>query len=242
MVCADSELFYAAECSQKAIVSFQVEKDGYSLKGRNLEMVNPYLPGCHKINIMCLCDSSVFTSHCQGISKVSLESGECMLMVELLNQPCVLTRFASDVLFTNQKKASVWQLTQSGDLHAFAGSDSEEDSVDGPAKNCRFKQPIGICTEFHICDAQTNSIKICSKMTECSQFLKGIGALYDAFSMHSRGETYKVKSVDEAISFVCQCKEILNTTTADIRNSTGITVTLNGHKGMSQPRWWRQLK
>lgn len=45
MVCADSELFYAAECSQKAIVSFQVEKDGYGLKGRNLQMVNPYLPG-----------------------------------------------------------------------------------------------------------------------------------------------------------------------------------------------------
>ena len=105
----------------------------------------------------------------------------------------------------------------------FAGSDSEEGSVDGPAKDCRFKQPIGICTEFnsvvYICDAQTNSIKICSKMTECSQFLKGIG------------ETYKVKSVDEAISFVCQCKDILNATTADIRNSTGITVTLNGPHG-----------
>lgn len=71
-----------------------------------------------------------------------------MLMVELLNQPCVLTRFASDILFTTQKKVSVWQLTQSGDLRVFAGSDSEEGSVDGPAKKCRFKHPIGICTEF----------------------------------------------------------------------------------------------
>lgn len=78
---------------------------------------------------------------------------------------------------------------QSGDLHVFAVSDSEEGSVGGLAKNCRFKQPIGICTEFDsvvcICDAQTNSIMKCSKMTECSQFLKGIGALYDAFSVHS---------------------------------------------------------
>ena len=70
----------------------------------------------------------------------------------------MLTRFASDILFTTkQKKAYVWQLTQSGDLHVFAGSDSEEGNVDGPAKNCRFKQPIGICTEFdsvvYICDA-----------------------------------------------------------------------------------------
>ena len=65
-------------------------------------------------------------------------------------------------------------------------------------------------------------------MASC-QFLKGIGALlYDTFSVHSRGETYKVKSVDEAISFVSQCKDILNATTADIRISTGTTVTLNG--------------
>ena len=69
------------------------------------------------------------------------------------------------------------------------------------------------------------------KRSECSQFLKGIGALYDAFSVHSRGETYKVKSVDEATSFVCQCKDIFNATTVDICNSTGITVTLNGPQG-----------
>ena len=68
-------------------------------------------------------------------------------------------------------------------------------------------------------------------MTECSQILKGIGALYDAFSVHSRGETYKVKSFDETISFVSQCEDKLNATTSDIRNSTGITVTLNGPQG-----------
>ena len=62
-------------------------------------------------------------------------------------------------------------------------------------------------------------------------FTNIVCALYDAFSVHSRGETYKVQSVDEAISFVCQCKDILNATTADIRNSTGITVTLNGPHG-----------
>ena len=37
--------------------------------------------------------------------------------------------------------------------------------------------------------------------------------------------------VDEAISFVCQCKDILNATTVDICNSTGISVTLNGPQG-----------
>ena len=90
-----------------------------------------------------------------------------MLLVELLNQPCVLTKFGTGILFTNQKRASVWQLNPRGDVRVFARSDSEEGSVDGLAKNCRLKQPIGICTEFdsvmYICDAQTNSIKICSR-------------------------------------------------------------------------------
>ena len=63
MACADSELFYAAECSQKAIASFQVEKDGVGLKGNNLQMVIQYSPEWCKVNSMCLCDSSIFASH-----------------------------------------------------------------------------------------------------------------------------------------------------------------------------------
>ena len=105
MACADSELFYAAECVQKAIVSFQLEKDGVALKGNNMQMVIQYSPEWRKINSMCLREGSIFASHCQGISRMSLESGEGMLLVELSNQPCVLTKFGLDILFTNQKKS-----------------------------------------------------------------------------------------------------------------------------------------
>ena len=43
--------------------------------------------------------------------------------------------------------------------------------------------------------------------------------------------TYKIKSADEAQSVVHQCKVMLNEITADIRNSTGISGTLNGPEG-----------
>ena len=139
---------------------------------------------------------------------MSLESGECTLLVELSNQPCVLTKFGSDILFSNQKKASVWQLKQNGDIRVFAGSNREEGSVDGLAKDCRFKHSICICTEFesvvYICDAQANLVKICNKMTECSKFLKGISALYDAFSVDSKGARYEIKSADKALLLVRQ--------------------------------------
>jgi len=39
MACADSELFNAAEVSQKVIVSFQVEENGIGSKGNNLQLL-----------------------------------------------------------------------------------------------------------------------------------------------------------------------------------------------------------
>jgi len=167
---------------------------------------------------------------------VNLETGEYRLAVELINQPCVLTRFGKDVLYTNQTKASVWQLSENGnDLRLFAGSDKEEGSTDGPVKECRFKQPVGICSEFqsvvYVCDAQTNSIKLCTKLQECAQFLKAIGCLYEAFSVHDRGAHFSVKSSEEAIGLVGQCREMLDENTRDIQKLTGINTTLNGPQG-----------
>lgn len=235
MLCVTSELLYAADNTQKAIVSFQVEKDGVGLKGVNEQVIVQYKPDWLRINSMCLCDRSIFISHCQEIVQINAENGECRLLVRLLNQPCVLTKFGSDVLFTNEKKSSVWHLKASGELDVFAGSDNEEGSIDGLVKNYRLKQPIGICTEFdsvvYLCDAKTNSIKLCSKVTECADFLNAIGSLYDAFSVHSKGSPYTVKSSVEAITLVRECKHMLDENTADIRNTTGITGALNGPQG-----------
>lgn len=61
-------------------------------------------------------------------------------------------------------------------------------------------------------------------MVECAEFLNSIGQLYDAFSIHCKGATYSVKSVDE-LSLVRQCKELLDRHTNEIRMRTGITTT-----------------
>ena len=143
----------------------------------------------------------------------------------------MLTTFGSEILFSNQKRASVWKTN--GEVEVFAGCERAEDgSADGTVKDCRFQQPMGLCTEseivIYIGDAQTNSIKICTKMVECDEFLNSIGQLYDAFSIHCKGETYSLKSASIALSLVHQCKELLERNTNEIRMSTGITTTLNG--------------
>ena len=96
----------------------------------------------------------------------------------------------------------------------FAGSENKDGTSDGPVKASRFKQPLGVCTEFgsvaYICDTQTNSVKICTKLKECAQFLKAIGCLYEAFSVHNKSAHYTVKSEEEAIALVKQCRDMLD--------------------------------
>lgn len=55
--------------------------------------------------------------------------------------------------------------------------------------------------------------------------------MYDAFCVHSKGSTYRVKSDIEALLLVRKCKSMLNEITTDIKDSTGITQTLNGPEG-----------
>ena len=139
----------------------------------------------------------MYISHNHGISKVDLERKVCMLVVEVPTEPCILVNFYESILLTNQKRCSVLQLKESGDLVLFAGS--TEDNQDGPASTCSFKQSFGISTEFdcvvYVCDAQTNSIKLLTRMEHCSMLLISISGLYNAFSMHKKGALYIVKSL-----------------------------------------------
>ena len=104
---ADRDLFYAAEHIEKSIISFQIEKDGVGLKGVNMQAIVSYRPSWQKVNSMCLNNGNLFLSHARGISKINLETCQTSLVVELDNQPCVLTSFGTDILYTNQKKASI---------------------------------------------------------------------------------------------------------------------------------------
>ena len=82
----------------------------------------------------------------------------------------------------------------------------------------------------YVCDAQTNSIKLCTKLQERAHFLKVIGCL-EAFSVHDRGAHFSVKSSEEAIGLVEQCRQMLEENTRDIQKLTGIHTTLNGPQG-----------
>ena len=149
------------------------------------------------------------------------------------NEPCILAGFGTDVLFTNQERFSMWRLRQCGELEKIA--DREEGSVDGPADSRCFKQPLGICTDFesavYVFDAQTNSKTLFTRMSSCASFLRAIGSLYDAFSVHTKGTAYTVTSLSAAPDFVPFCSNILHENELDIRSSENINGVLNGPPG-----------
>ena len=125
-------------------------------------------------------------------------------------------------------KFSVWRLQSTGDVKVFAGK--EESLLDGPVKTCRFRQPTGIATEFnsvvYVCDAQTNCIKLLSRMYYCARFLRAIGALYEAFSIHNKAALYETKTTSEAIDLVPHCKTTLEQYEYEIRTESKITGAL----------------
>ena len=105
---------------------------------------------------------------------------------------------------------------------------------------CRFRQPLGICTESDsvafICDGQNNAIKICTKMSECASFLRSIGQLFEVFSINNKGANYTLKFVEEALCLVRQRKDALDKNIVRIRTSTGIGTTINGPQGYVSAR------
>jgi hypothetical protein len=52
----------------------------------------------------------------------------------------------------------------------------------------------------------TNSIKLLSRMHHCARFLRAIGALYEAFSIHNKAALYETKTTNEAIELVAIAK------------------------------------
>ena len=84
-------------------------------------------------------------------------------------------------------KICVWTLNQG--IVTFVGN-GKEGNVDGIAESCEIFQPAGICTEFdnvvYFADYRTSSIKMVSSMANTALFLKALGFLMKAFSIHEK--------------------------------------------------------
>jgi len=235
VLCAGDEMVYVARNDIQVIVSFQVQKDGLGLRGVNMQEIIKYAHSWRKIYSMCLCEGNIFLLNSEGIVKVSLERVECNAVVQLNDELCMLTSFDSQVLFTDQNRASVWKIKADAETKVFAGCERGEGSVDGKVKDCRFQQPMGICMEsesvISIWMPKQIPSRYALKWHSVLNFLTPLVSFFYAFSIHNKGVSYSVKSVDESLSLVHQCKELLDSTSNNTTTSTGITSAINGPQG-----------
>ena len=132
------------------------------------------------------------------------------------------------ILFSHQNRESLCTIKPNGAVEVFAGCEREKvvpvSTTDGHLHGV-------LKGHLHLWCPDKNSIKICTKMVEYAKFLNSVGQLFDTFSIHYKGTGYSVKSADEALSLVRQCKELLERNTNEIRMSTGITSATNGPQG-----------
>ena len=90
-------------------------------------------------------------------------------------------------------------------VEVFAG-DGTPGNKYGLASSCRRFQPSGICSEFskvgYLCDTQAGCIKVFTTFKNIVEFLRGIGELFSAFSIHEKHQAYDLCDLETAISRV----------------------------------------
>ena len=84
----------------------------------------------------------------------------------------------------------------------------------------------------YVCDTQTSCIKISTTLKKTAEFLKGIGELFSAFSLHEKHQTYESCDPPGAIVRVGRCLQVLEENVASIRElNCHLPLSLNGPEG-----------
>ena len=109
--------------------------------------------------------------------------------------------------------------------------------MDGPHFACSFKQPYGLAVEskavVYDTDGTSASVNIITKFEKNIQFLRALGGLYDAFSVHLKGAKYIRHNLLDSLALIVPCFSFLNENQKDIRSSvpTELTANLQGPEG-----------
>ena len=120
------------------------------------------------------------------------------------------------------RKIYSFDLSNGHDLVDFAG-DGQYKHVDGPHFACSFKQPYGLAVEskavVYVTDGTSASVNIITKFEKNAQFLRALGGLYDAFSVHLKGAKYIRHNLLDSLALIVPCFSFLNENQKDIRSS-----------------------
>ena len=128
-----------------------------------------------------------------------------------------------------------------------AGNGNNE-LTDGSSLDASFWQPCGLALEFdnvtYVTDAMSASLSMITTTNNTVNFLKSVGALNDAFSIHERGKEYERCTLEEAHCFISTCVTTLETNQQKIVNDIKekLPKVLNGLEGNVAQKTIESLK
>ena len=236
----DRELVFLGDSHSRRIHSAQLKNDGFGVCAINVQCITGYEDDWDSVVSLCVNNNKFFVSHNQSITLIELASCESQVLYKAQNARCTVAPFQNGIILNDQVAASLFKIDGDSRVQIFAGT-KVEGSQDGPVLECQFKQPTGTCVEFdsvvYVCDAQSNSLKIITPLSETARFLKSIGNLYDAFSVHKKGQSPSPRTLPETTEKVKECKQML----AEYENSVH---TIEGCSEMTlmDPKVWFLLQ
>ena len=152
-------------------------------------------------------------------------------------QPYQVCSKGKDILFSEPEARKVFAYDIfTKNLRVFAGNGNNE-LTGGPCLDASFRQRSGLAVQFdnvtHVTDAMSASLSMTTTTNDTVIFLKNVGALYDAFSIHERRKEYKRCTLEEAHCLISNCVTTLETNEQKIVNDIKekLPKVLNGPEG-----------
>ncbi len=231
----DKDLLFAACFSNRSIVQINLVFDSVGIQGA-ISTILLYSQCWERVYDLILFKSQLVIFYGKGVLFLNLETRTTVIVIPdsssfLPRRGCV---FKDGFLFLckDDHRLHFWR---SSGVTTFAG-DKESGSRDGTAQYARFYRPSGIAVEFnnvvYVCDYDVGSIRMLTTLKNTATFLKSIGKLSSAFSIHEKHQKYELSTIDEAIALVQQCNESLQRNVTTIRQShKNLPKSLNGPEG-----------
>ena len=206
---ASESILVCSSDVDEAIYMITLEMDGVVVKG-NVNVFSRYPDGCKEVVSMCVNENILYVSHKGvpgGVAAIKMTD----LMVDMILKngtlDCVqsshVAPYKGGIVFVDTEGRQIKAKIPSQKVTVIAGTGSEGNS-NGKAENARFSQPMGICVEcdknIFVTDAQTGAVKLVTTIKGTVEFLRHLGLLYKAFSIHLKHQKAEKLSLDEAIS------------------------------------------
>ena len=204
---ASDSILVASSDVEKAIYMITLEMDGVVVNG-SVTFFSNYPNGCEEVISMCANDNILYVSHKGkpgGVTTINMSDLTVNLLLRNGTVHCSESShvaYRNGIIFVDTEDHQIKAKFPSEDVIVIAGSGKEGNS-NGKAEDACFSQPMGICVEcdknIFVTDAQTGSVKLITTIKGMVEFLRHLGLLYKAFSVHLKHQTVAKFSLDEAI-------------------------------------------